>query len=89
MAKINWQRKTTGSILHSEYYTNPRKGYDKDFWETREKLNKTLGKHKQHNWHTVEGTFGPHKGKLVCKTCNNKFLGWAPKQLAHKVGRPD
>lgn len=83
MAKINWQRNPTTSVINSSYYSNPKTGFDKAFWDKKtardRKIDLIVKEHKQHNWQTIYGTFGPHKGKIVCETCNNKFLGWAPK----------
>ena len=39
-----------------------------------------LGSHENHNWEPVLGTFGPHEGKIICKTCGGKFVTWLSKQ---------
>lgn len=39
-----------------------------------------LGKHENHNWQPVLGNFGPHQGKVICNTCNGKFVTWLSKQ---------
>jgi hypothetical protein len=38
-----------------------------------------LGKHENHNWKPVIGEFGPHKGKIICETCEGKWVTWLPK----------
>jgi hypothetical protein len=38
-----------------------------------------LGKHKKHNWQPLKGPFGTHSGKIICKTCNDKWIAWLPK----------
>jgi uncharacterized membrane protein YfhO len=87
MTKLNWERQQTSSILNSEYYTNPKTGFDKA-WHLEqaqkkanvEKEKQFLGIHQTHNLDRIQLTSGPHSGKLICKTCNNKFLKWLPKE---------
>lgn len=43
------------------------------------KLN--LGKHEKHDLDVILEPSGPHKGKIICKTCNGKFVTWIPKAL--------
>lgn len=43
------------------------------------KNNLNLGTHENHDWQPVKLQSGPHYGKLICKTCNNKFIQWLPK----------
>lgn len=38
-----------------------------------------LGKHEKHDWQPLKGPFGPHEGKIVCKTCGGKWVAWLPK----------
>jgi len=38
-----------------------------------------LGKHEQHDWQPLKGPFGPHAGKIICKTCKDKWVAWLPK----------
>jgi len=39
-----------------------------------------LGNHEDHKWQPVLGSFGPHQGKVICNTCNGKFVTWLSKQ---------
>lgn len=38
-----------------------------------------LGKHENHDWQPLIGPFGPHEGKIICKTCGGKWVAWLPK----------
>jgi hypothetical protein len=38
-----------------------------------------LGIHEDHNWQPLKGPFGPHSGKIICKSCNDKWIAWLPK----------
>ena len=72
--------------MNSEYWTNPREGFDKD-WHAQHKHKQAqatkekefLGIHADHELERIQLTSGPHHGKLVCKTCN-KFIKWLPKE---------
>jgi hypothetical protein len=72
--------------MSSDYWTNPKTGFDKDWHEqNRHKQNQLkkeidLGIHKDHEWTPVKMETGPHSGKLICITCNNKFIRWLPKE---------
>ena len=84
MSKINWNRIKQTSVLNTEFYTNPKKGFDKDWHEKRRALDNLLnemdlGVHKTHEIKPIKDESGPHIGKLVCVTCNNKFIRWLPK----------
>ena len=37
---------------------------------------KNFEKHWNHEWDIVYGEWGPHRAKVVCKTCDNKWLKW-------------
>jgi hypothetical protein len=39
-----------------------------------------LGIHEKHIWQPVLGNFGPHQGKIICNTCDGKFVTWLSKQ---------
>lgn len=41
--------------------------------------NINLGKHETHDWQPMKGPFGPHAGKIICKTCNDKWVAWLAK----------
>lgn len=47
------------------------------FYNSSTQIN--LGKHENHNWQPVVGPFGPHAGKIICKTCGGKWIKWLPK----------
>jgi len=40
------------------------------------KIYKPVLVHEKHPIELLEGKFGPHKGKIVCKLCNT-FVKWA------------
>jgi hypothetical protein len=75
--------------MNDEYWTDPKKGFDKGWHdrleqkkqgkERRLKREIDLGEHSTHNWQPVKLESGPHAGKLICITCNNKFIRWLPK----------
>jgi hypothetical protein len=86
MTKLKWDREPVRSSLNSEYWLNPKKGFDKA-WHIeqanntakKEKLEKSLGEHLHHNWQAIQHTTGPHEGKAICNTCGGKFIMWLPK----------
>ena len=89
MTKLKWDREPVRSVLDSEYWQDPKKGFDKGWhhnWakkleakNSRSKKEIDLGIHKDHQWQPVKCESGPHAGKLICITCNNKFIRWLPK----------
>jgi len=87
MTKLIWDRRNQSSTLNSEYWTNPKTGFDKEWHEQQksknvklEKEKQFLGIHADHELESIHLHSGPHSGKLICKTCNNKFLKWLPKE---------
>ena len=87
MTKLDWNKETWKSTMNSEYWTNPKTGFDKAWHEQQkhkkvqvEKEKQFLGIHVDHELESIKATSGPHAGKLICKTCNNKFLKWLPKE---------
>ena len=91
MTKLKWDREPVRSSLNSEYWTNPKEGFDKG-WHDRQAqknerkqrlLNKEiqLGVHEDHDLNIIKMESGPHASKLVCITCNNKFIRWLPKGI--------
>lgn len=68
-----------GTGMNSQYWTNPKTGFDRKWHEEKADLNKKLGNHLTHDWKPVELQTGPHAGKAVCNTCNGKFIMWLPK----------
>ena len=79
MTKLNWDRQDWKSTMNSEYWTNPKTGFDKAWHEQRNKLKQNLGIHKTHDWEIVNTPTGPHAGKVICNTCKGKFVSWLPK----------
>ena len=87
MTKLDWNRAGWHTQMNNEYWTNPKTGFDKD-WHIQqahkkakaEKEKQFLGPHKDHELESIQISSGPHSGKLICKTCNNKFLKWLPKE---------
>jgi hypothetical protein len=79
MAKIKWHilaqndlmRKHGAEIVQSQYTKNV---------QSRLKDKVDLGSHENHDWEPTLGNFGPHKGKIICKTCGDKFVTWLSKQ---------
>lgn len=91
MTKLKWDREPFKSVLDSEYWKNPKTGFDKGWhhnWSQKLKakqnrLNKeiNLGIHENHQLQPIKIESGPHSGKLICITCNNKFIRWLPKDM--------
>lgn len=89
MTKLKWDRAPIVSKLNSEYWNDPKQGFDKGWHHNcnahlegkKIRLLKEidLGIHKTHQWTAVSCISGPHVGKLICITCNNKFIRWLPK----------
>lgn len=79
MTKLNWNRPQNSSVLNSEYYTNPKTGFDEAWHNQRTKLRQHLGIHKEHDWEIINKPTGPHAGKIICNTCGGKFVNWIPK----------
>lgn len=81
MTKLKWNREPISSILDTDYYKDPKNGFDKSWHQHQKTLKKqlNLGIHENHEWQPIKLQSGPHYGKLICKTCNNKFIQWLPK----------
>ena len=79
MTRLKWDRAQPSSILNSEYFTSPKKGFDSAWHTQKAKLNAGLGEHSTHDWKAIQINSGPHKGKAICNTCNGKFIMWLPK----------
>lgn len=43
--------------------------------------NLKLGTHEKHELDVILQASGPHAGKIICKTCNGKFVTWLPKAI--------
>ena len=80
MAKLKWDRPVgSTSVMDSEYWTNPKAGFDKTWHQKKATLNKHLGIHLQHDWEPIKINVGPHVGKVICHTCGDRFVMWLPK----------
>ena len=79
MTKLNWDRPDWKSTMNLEYWTNPKTGFDNAWHEQRNKLKQNLGIHEAHDWAIINKPTGPHAGKVICNTCNGKFVSWLPK----------
>ena len=79
MTKLKWDRQPVGNVLNSDYYSIPKKGFDKAWHNKRKQLQNSLGIHKDHEIEFIKKPTGPHAGKAICKTCGNKFVTWLPK----------
>jgi hypothetical protein len=87
MTKLKWDRDKWTSTINSEYWTDPRKGFDREWHEQQKhkqaqaaKDKEFLGTHAEHTLEKIQLSTGPHHGKLICKTCDNKFLKWLSKK---------
>ena len=87
MTKLKWDRQNWASSMNSEYWTNPKEGFDKHWHQQQKnksiqaaKEKQSLGEHQDHQTEKLQLQSGPHAGKLICITCNNKFLKWLPKE---------
>ena len=80
MTKLKWDRKPVASVLNTDYFTNPKQGFDKK-WHKKHNLSREihLGIHQNHEWKPVKLDSGPHAGKIICITCNEKWVAWLPK----------
>lgn len=86
MAKLNWNRSRVTSKFETKYWNDPVNGFDKEWHQKYGKLrdqNKEidLGIHETHHWIPVLLEQGPHRGKIICKTCGNKWIAWLPKEI--------
>jgi hypothetical protein len=79
MTKLKWDRSPQNSVLNSDYFLNPKTGFDQKWHNQRKNMQQILGIHKDHNWQIINKPTGPHAGKIVCNTCNEKFVAWLPK----------
>ena len=90
MTKLNYSKtnKSDTAFLSDPYWTNPKEGFDRA-WHIEQankkiresKLKKALGTHIDHQLEPIFIPTGPHAGKVVCVTCNSKFVTWLPKKL--------
>jgi hypothetical protein len=84
MAKLNWSRQATTSVMGSTYYTDPKSGFDKEWHQQNAKKSKPkktkakITKAKKHNTCPVVAVrcdTGPHYAKLCCRK-HNKHIQW-------------
>ena len=82
MAKLNWSRHSYSSIMGSDYYANPKTGFDKAWHQKQAKTPKAkitkANKHDKCPVVAVRCESGPHYAKLCCKT-HNKHIQWLSK----------
>ena len=91
MTKLKWNREPIKSSLDSEYWSKPKTGFDKGWhhnWAQKlqskqNTLDKeiNLGIHSTHDLDIVKLNSDPHHGKLICVSCNNKFIRWLSKDF--------
>lgn len=79
MTKLIWDRQKQTSALNTDYWSDPKKGFDREWHEKRQRVKNNLGIHKDHEIEYIKEPTGPHAGKAVCKTCGGKFVAWLPK----------
>jgi len=79
MTKLKWDREPVRSSLNSEYWLDPKKGFDKDWHDKNSSIHNNLGIHKDHDWQIINKPSGPHAGKIICNTCKGKWIAWLPK----------
>lgn len=81
MTKRDYSRtnKSSSAFLNDPYWANPKRGFDKHWHNQRNKLQETLGIHRDHNWEIINKPTGPHAGKVICNSCEGKFVAWIPK----------
>ena len=93
MTKLDYNKtnKSDTSFLNDPYWTNPKTGFDKGWHDQQKAKNERkqrllnqkidLGTHKDHTLDVIKLESGPHDSKLICVTCNNKFIRWLPKGI--------
>ena len=91
MTKLDWNRPGWKTQMNSEYWTNPKTGFDKGWHDRQAQKNErkqrllnqkiNLGIHEDHDLDVIKLDSGPHAAKLVCIECNNKFIRWLPKGI--------
>jgi adenine specific DNA methylase Mod len=92
MTKLDYSKtnKSDTAFLNDPYWTNPKTGFDKAWHIAKaqqktklesqvKNLKKILNTHVDHDWQPVKNEKGPHSGKIICNTCNGKFVNWLPK----------
>ena len=90
MAKLNWHRIAEKDLIRrhgSEVVEHQRL----DGWNRRSRKplyceTIDLGIHEKHDWQPIIGSFGPHKGKIICKTCD-KFVTWIKEEYVRLICR--
>ena len=93
MTKLDYSKTTKSdtAFLSDPYWTNPKTGFDKG-WHDRQAqkdqrkqrlLNQhiELGTHSEHDLDIIKLDTGPHAAKLICVSCENKFIRWLPKGI--------
>jgi hypothetical protein len=93
MTKLDYNKtnKSDTAFLNDPYWSNPKTGFDKGWHDQQKAKNERkqrllnqkidLGTHKDHTLDVIKLESGPHDSKLICITCNNKFIRWLPKGI--------
>lgn len=88
MAKIEWEKRNDyDNVDHYEWEKHRNKIEDENWRHHSLKKPKkisgstqiNLKQHENHDWQPLKGPFGPHEGKIICKTCGGKWVAWLPK----------
>ena len=86
MAKIDWDKQNAYDKIDHYTWAKKRNAIQDKKWKLHsmnyvpdKKTNINLGIHENHDWQPIKGPFGPHAGKIICKTCNDKWVSWLPK----------
>jgi len=80
MAKIKWHRIAENALIRKHGHEIVQSEYTQKVQKKQANKNFiNLGIHEKHNWQPLKGPFGPHAGKIICKTCQDKWVAWLPK----------
>ena len=86
MAKFNWEgRRRYEKVDHyQDAIERNKKSKPSEAEQKQAAANIKLGIHEDHDWEVVICA-SPHAGKIVCKTCGDKFVTWLPKILVSSL----
>ena len=87
MTKLNWNRHTPGSPLNGDYWTNPRKGFDSNFYKKKTRKNTSKNQPNPHDNCEVQVILresGPHYAQLKCAE-HDVHIQWLSKTDYHKL----
>jgi hypothetical protein len=82
MAKIKWHKIAEKDLIRQHGYEAVDRQYFRQTSQPKSRFEETisLGIHENHNWQPVLDAKGPHAGKIICNTCNGKFVTWLSKE---------